>query len=453
MLLYHDLVPADQGIEPEREETRRLSRAERRRRVRAAQRTTRQELQRLMADGVLGLAIGAGLRELRRLCEEEADTVCGAPKGRHHAERKGYRHGTAPGWVVVGGLSLPFERPRVRTVDGKDELELETYKQAQDPRFLTEAVLAECLVRVSQREYRGVIRQLLRVPDEQPAGHTSHGTVGRRFIEGTQRLLEVILERRLDTQRYLVLWIDGKRFGRHQVLAALGLTDRGEKEVLGLWEGETENRAACQGLLEDLVRRGLSVEKGLLVVTDGGKGLAAAIDAVWGDRVLHQRCQWHKEQNVLDKLPEKERARAREVLWGAWDAKQSAEAAEKALRAFAAELERKGYEPAAASVREGLPETLTCQRLGVPEGLYPTLRTTNVIESAFSRAESLAAHVKRWQNGNQALRWAAAGLLQAEQSFAPLGDAAALAELAEILARHASGPAWEEAGVLVGAVT
>ncbi len=177
---------------------------------------------------------------------------------------------------------------------------------------------------------------MLRVPEGQPAGHTSHGTVGRRFIAGTQQLLEEMLERRLDNRRYLVLWIDDKQFGRHPVLAALGLMDQGVKEVLGLWEGQTENRAVCQALLEDLMRRGLSVQRGLLVVTDGSKGLAAAIEAVWSGRVVHQRCQWHKEQNVLDKVPERERAWVRQALWEAWDGGQSVRAAEGALQDLAA---------------------------------------------------------------------------------------------------------------------
>lgn len=124
-----------------------MARDERRRQVREAQRTTRAALAQIVKDGVLGLGVTAGLQELRRLCEEEADQLCGAPRGCHHRGRQAYRHSTAPGRVVVGGLSLALERPRVRALDGRGELELSTYKQAQDPRFLTEAVLAECLVR------------------------------------------------------------------------------------------------------------------------------------------------------------------------------------------------------------------------------------------------------------------------------------------------------------------
>ena len=176
-------------------------------------------------------------------------------------------------------------------------------------------------------------------------------------------------ERRLEDRRYLAILLDGKGFGDHLLLAAMGIDDQGHKHVLGVWEGDSENAEVCQGALEDLGRRGLDVTRGVLVIIDGGKGLAAAVRTLWGDVAIMGRCRVHKQRSVFKHLPKEEQKRVRCVLQQAWHEPDAA-VAEADLLALVAELE-KPYPKAAASLREGLAETLICQRLGLPRELIP----------------------------------------------------------------------------------
>lgn len=413
-----------------------LPRSERRRQVRAMWAEGIDERAVVVRQGLQALGIRMALQWLHKALEEEADALCGGPKGKHNPHRTGYRHGYELVWVPVGGQRVEIARPRVRTPDGKAEKPLSLYEQVQDGSFFSEAVLMETLAGVSQRRYGVVIETLTPVPEGVNAGSTSKSAVSRRFVAETDQWLKEWLNRPLDRERYLVLFVDGQALGPHHVIAVVGVTERGEKQVLGIWEGATENAEVCRALLEDLVRRGLSAERGLLVVIDGSKALAAAVRAVWGDRVLVQRCVVHKTRNVLEKLPQKRHASVQRALYQAWSA-PDARQGEAQLRRLVERLEAKGEEAAARSLAEGMEETLTCVRLNVPAELRKSLRSTNIIESVFSRHEGVAHRVKRWQNGNQALRWAAAALALAERGFHPLGTPEQWAQLAADLEDHA----------------
>jgi transposase-like protein len=203
--------------------------------------------------------------------------------------------------------------------------------------------------------------------------------------------------------------------GEHTVVVALGITAGGEKQVLGLWEGATENATVCRALLEDLIARGFEVDRGMLLVIDGSKALRAAVRDVLGQAAVVQRCQVHKKRNVLEHLPEKEREAVGKKLDAAWR-QTDYDNALRMLKRLADDLEVR-HPGAAASLREGLEETLTVVRLGLPELLARSLRSTNCIESAFDKVRGYAHHVKRWRNGRQVLRWSAAGLLAAEKGF------------------------------------
>jgi len=266
----------------------------------------------------------------------------------------------------------------------------------------------------------------------------SKSAMNRGFVAGTQELLQDILNRPLDQERYLVLFVDGVQLGKTRVICALGITYAGEKRVLGLWEGDTENAEVCTALLEDIITRGFSASnKKLMVVIDGSKALYKAVRTVWGDDVFIQRCQAHKKRNVLDKLPEDKHEWVGRKLSQAWN-KTDAVEAETDLLDLAVTLEESGYSEAGRSIREGLHDTLTCMRLDVPPVLRDSLETTNIIENAFSQLEIMDHRVKHWKNGNQALRWAAAALLTAEEkSFKPLKGHASLPQLAHILERQA----------------
>lgn len=347
--------------------------------------------------------------------------------------RQGYRNGTALGYVVVGGRKVAVQRPRLVDVAGK-ELLLESYAAMQNPETLNSTALRKVIEGVAQRRVNTGLMQDQPVPEEHRAYGASKSSVSRRWIAATESALVAQAERRLDDRRYLAILLDGKGFGNHLLLAAMGIDEQGRKYVLGVWEGDSENAEVCRAALEDLGRRGLDVTGGVLVIIDGGRGLAAAVRALWGDVAIVGRCRVHKQRNVFKHLPRSEQRRVRKVLQRAWH-EPNADVAQQDLLALIAELEGP-YPAAAASLREGLAETLTCQRLGLPPELIRALGTTNLIENAFSTTESICHRVCRWRNGTQATRWATMALLRAEQGFRPVASPEAMAVLARALAAH-----------------
>jgi len=209
--------------------------------------------------------------------------------------------------------------------------------------------------------------------------------------------------------------IDGTGFGDHLMLVAMGIDSKGEKHVLGVREGTTESEGVCRSLLQDLVERGLEVERARLFVIDGGRGIRTAIRGVFGLWALVQRCQEHKRRNVLDHLPKSKRARVSKLMRDAWKS-ESETTARRLLRQLARDLEP-AHPGAAASLREGLDETLTVLSLGVKGALARTLVTTNPIENLQGLLKQVVRNVKRWRSGSMALRWAVTGLMEAEKRF------------------------------------
>jgi putative transposase len=235
------------------------------------------------------------------------------------------------------------------------------------------------------------------------------------FIEKTRTALEELMARRLDDVRLAVMMLDGLEIADRVHVVALGVTTEGVKVPLGLWEGSTENATLARSLLADLVDRGLDPGQAILFVLDGGKALRRAIKDVFGEYALVHRCHRHKERNVLDLLPERDRPRVLARIRGAW-ALKDATRAETQLEALAAELER-SWPDAASSLREGMAETLTLMCLGITGRLAKSLSSTNPIESMIEIVRHTQRNVKRWQDGDMRKRWTAAGMLQAEQQF------------------------------------
>ena len=364
-------------------------------------------------EGLLALSVAVGLGVLAELMEEEVDEVVG-PKGRHDAERIAVRHGREAGEVTLGGRRVPVERPRVRSADGTSELPLETYAHFADRDPLTKVVLERMLAGVSTRRYRR-IQEPVGEAVEAGARSTSKSAVSRQFVARTRENLEALMHRRLDDVRLAVLMLDGVDLKGRTNVVALGITTDGVKIPLGLWEGSTENAAVATALLSDLVDRGLDVEQGVLCVLDGAKALRKAVRDVLGVVTPVQRCVRHKERNVLDHLPERDRPTLKQRLRRAW-ARDDHERALDELRTLASELER-SHPGAATSLREGLEETLTLQRLGIRGSLKQTLASTNPCESMIECVRRSSRNVKHWQSGDMALRWTAAGMLEAERQF------------------------------------
>jgi len=363
-------------------------------------------------EGLLALSVGVGLGVLAELLEEEVVEVVGA-KGRHDPERVAVRHGHEVGEVTLGGRRVQVERPRVRTADGAAEVRLATYEHFADRDLLSRVVLERMLAGVSTRRYQRTAEPV-GSEVEQAARSTSRSSVSRTFVERTRRSLGELMSRRLDDVRLAVMMIDGLELQERTNVVALGITTEGVKIPLGLWEGSTENATVATALLSDLVERGLDPEQGILFVIDGAKALRKAIRAVFGEAPV-QRCVRHKERNVLDHLPERERPSVKQRLRRAWALDEHARALEQ-LRQLAAELDR-SYPGAAGSLREGMEETLTLARLGVTGSLKRTLESTNPCESMIEIVRRTQRNVKRWSSGEMALRWTAAGMLEAERQF------------------------------------
>jgi putative transposase len=363
-------------------------------------------------EGLLALSVGVGLGVLAELLEEEVEEVVGA-KGRHNPERSAVRHGHESGEVTLGGRRVEVERPRVRSADGRSELLLETYAHFADRDPLARVVLERMLAGVSTRRYRRT-QEPVGSEVERAARSTSKSSVSRTFIERTRLSLAELMGRRLDDVRLAVMMIDGLELQGRTNVVCLGITTEGVKIPLGLWEGSTENATVATALLADLVERGLDPEQGILFVLDGAKALRKAIRNVFGDAPT-QRCVRHKERNVLDHLPERERPVVKQRLRRAWALDDHARALDQ-LRQLARELDR-GSPGAAGSLREGIEETLTLTRLGVTGNLKRTLESTNPCESMIEIVRHTQRNVKRWSSGEMALRWTAAGMLEAERQF------------------------------------
>jgi putative transposase len=363
-------------------------------------------------EGLLALSVGVGLGVLAELMEEEVDEVVG-PKGKHDPGRAALRHGHESGEVTLGGRRVQVERPRVRSADGQAELRLASYEHFADRDPLTKTVLERMLAGVSTRRFRRTAEPVGN-EIEQKARSTSKSSVSRMLVERTRRGLGELMSRRLDDVRLAVMMLDGLELQGRTNVVALGITTEGVKIPLGLWEGSTENATVATALLSDLVERGLDPEQGILFVIDGAKALRKAIRSVFGEAPV-QRCLRHKERNVTEHLPERDRPAVKQRLRRAWALDDHARALDQ-LRRLAGELDR-SYPGAAGSLREGMEETLTLTRLGVTGNLKRTLESTNPCESMIEIVRRTQRNVKRWSSGEMALRWTAAGMLEAERQF------------------------------------
>src|SRR5215203_2957626 len=364
-------------------------------------------------EGLLALSVGVGLGVLHELMEAEVEEVVG-PKGRHIPGRTGVRHGHENGEVTLGGRRVPVSRPRARTADGDREIELGTYAHfaARDP--LADVMLERMLAGVSTRRYARTGEPVGTDIDD-VARSTSKSAVSRQFVARTRENLLDLMSRPLGDLRLAVVMLDGIELKGRCCVVALGIDTDGVKHPLGLWDGSTENATVATTLLANLVERGLDVEQGVLVVLDGAKALRKAVRDVLGVHTPVQRCVRHKERNVLDHLPERDRPPVKRRLRQAWALDDPAAALER-LRGLAAELDR-SHPGAAASLREGLEETLTVTRLGVRGALRKTLQSTNPCESMIETVRRTSRNVKRWSSGDMCLRWTAAGMLEAERQF------------------------------------
>jgi putative transposase len=386
-------------------------------------------LRELVREALFDTVIVSGLEFVGEVLEEERATLCG-PRYQHDSQRQALRAGSVTSSMSLGGRRVGVERPRARSIDGR-ELSLPSWHawSARDP--LQQRAMEQMLVGVSTRRYA---RSLEPLPSELKVRGVGKSVVSERFVVGTARRLAALMQRKLGGLQLVAVMIDGVRFADHVVLAAIGIDTGGQKHVLGLREGATENVAACKALLADLIERGLPTERTLLFVIDGAKALHKAVSDIFGERTLIQRCREHKKRNVTDALPERMRASVRGAMSQAYATRDHRRAA-RSLENLARRLEA-DHPGAAASLREGLEETLTLTQLDLPESLERVLSSTNLIENLFGRVRDLAHRVKRWQGGTMILRWTAAGALEAEKSFRKITGYRGLPKLIAALRAH-----------------
>ena len=354
----------------------------------------------------LGLCIDAGQKVLAAMMEADRVALCG-PKGVPDTGRRAVRGGTTASQVVLGGQRIAVRRPRARSMT-EGELTLRSFEWAADADPLDAATMAAIAAGVSTRRYASTQEPV-------PAAHrpraASKSAVSRRFVQLSQEQLAQWLARPLGELDLPVVMIDGIHFRDRVILLALGIDAQGNKHVLGLREGSTEATRVVASLLADLVERGLAAERMRLWVIDGGKALRRAIVQTFGACALVQRCQEHKRRNVLAHLPEDMHASVKRALKDAWSA-SDADLARKQLGRLASSLQAR-HPGAAASLREGMEETLTVQALGITGALCRTLRTTNPIENLNGSVAHYARNVKRWGDGQMVLRWVASALSDA----------------------------------------
>ena len=391
-------------------------------------------MQEVLADvrhAFLGLCIDAGRQVLMTMMEADRVALCGA-KGVPDSNRSAVRGGHTRSQVVLGGQRIRVRRPRARDLrDGELDLPSYAWASATDP--LNDATLAAIAAGVSTRRYAST-QDKLSAPEVGIA--VSKSSVSRRFVALSQEQLQGWLERRFDDLDLPVVMIDGIHFRDRVVLLAMGIDAQGRKHLLGVHEGSTEATRVVRQMLSDLIERGLQASRTRLWVIDGGKALRRAITELFGQHALIQRCQEHKRRNVIEHLPEAMHVGVNRALRDAWECTDAALAG-KQLERLVGSLKRQ-HPGAAASLREGMDETLTAQQLGIGGALYRTLRTTNPIENLNGLVAWYTRNVKHWKDGSMVLRWIASALSDASGRFRRLRGHAAMPELLKALDKAAS---------------
>lgn len=373
--------------------------------------------------------IQQGMLALQEVLRQEQEALCG-PAHKKGAPDEAKRWGAARGRLSFGGQRVVVDRPRVRK-EGK-EVPLETWEEfaSEDP--LDAKAFDQMVLGVSTRNYE---RSLDELPDDLEAHGTSRSAASRRFSKKTEEQLEQWRARSLADEVIVVIMIDGLVVAGQTVLVALGVTEQGEKQPLGLYLGTTENTTAVQGLLDDLIERGLNATVPRLFVIDGSKALRKAIKNTFGRRALVQRCQVHKMRNVLDHLPKAKQKAVGAQLRDAYRSRSKATARKRLLQLIG-HLEDE-HPDASASLREGLDETLSLRDIGLKEALERTLSTTNMLENLNGSIRRVSRNVKHWQDGKMIKRWVAAGIIEASGKFRKLRGYQDLMQLSKYLATYA----------------
>jgi len=382
------------------------------------------------------MLIPLGLKAVEEELKAEVKGLVGGPRYNRTGTGK-KRWGHNPGSVFIGDQKLKINVPRVRDMEAGQEVQLRSYERLQSPAHLDQVALSRVINGISQGKYE---RAAECVPETFGIKKSS---ISRKFIRASAKRLQEFLERDLSRHDIVAIFIDGKFFASNEMVIALGVTISGEKIVLGFIETSTENHVICRDFLNGLKRRGLQLDREILFVIDGGKGIYKGIREVMGESALIARCQWHKRENILKYLTKEKRETFRKKLQNAYE-QTSYDLAKKALGVLRNEL-RLINQSAVNSLDEGLEETLLLQRLGMMEKLGRSFKTTNCIENVNKQLELYTGRVSRWQNSNQRQRWVATALLEIEPQLRMVMGYEHLQELRESMKRFVARRKTESA--------
>jgi putative transposase len=378
------------------------------------------------------LCLRAGTAAIEAMLAADVEQLCGK-RYQRQGNRQGYRWGQIDSEVGWHGGKAGIRRPRVRQRGG-GEVELPSWKAIREADLLSRWAFNQMLIGVATRKYARSVRLPEGDLASQAKRATTKSSVSRRFVALSMAKLKEWLSADLSGFDLLVIQIDGLRVGDHVLVAAIGIDGAGDKHVLAVALGATENAAVVKVLLADLVERGLRAEIARLFIVDGAKALSRAVRDTFGSLALIQRCQVHKGRNIIERLDPSLHAGVKKVLRQAWDS-PTAEQAERVLRNLARRLDHDAP-GVSASILEGMDEILTVIRLGLPHELRRSLGCTNAIESLMAVLRQVCRNVKRWRNARMALRWTGTAMLEAEKSFRRLKAHKQLPILRAALLRH-----------------
>lgn len=368
-----------------------------------------------------------GMMQVTDALKKEVEQMAGRWYGRKEEGTHARRHGTNPGTVRLAGQKVPIRVPRIRGKDG--EIPLKSYQKLHgNSGELNETLLHRVLYGISCRNYEQAAES---IPG---AIGLSSSTVSRSFIEASASQLKAFQERDLSNEDYVALFLDGKSFADTLMVVAMGVTMDGTKRILGFVETTTENKTVLTEFLRSLQARGLDVSQGILAVIDGAKGLRAAVRAAFPKRALIGRCHWHKRENIVGHLPKGEQKGWRKRIQKAFD-RPTLKEAKTEIERLLEELDEIN-QSAAASLREGLDEILTLQRLGVFEKIGRSFKTTNCIENVNGMIEERCAKVDYWKNSSQKQRWLVAALIDIEPRIRRVKGYRHLPKLREAIQRE-----------------
>jgi len=373
---------------------------------------------------MIQLLVPLALQSINETLTAELDSLTGK-RYQHSDATSCTRWGSNPGYAFIGNQKLDIKVPRVRDTSTGKEVSLKSYKALQNPSAINESVLAIVINGISTRKYEKVVEKI-----PQTFG-IKKSTISNKFIVQSSKKLKELMERDLKNDDIVAIFIDGKTFADNEMIVALGVNIPGEKSVLGVIESSTENTLVMKDFLNDLVARGLSTEHEILFIIDGAKGLSKGIKAVFGDKAIIQRCQWHKRENVVSYLPKEQQKRMRNKLQKAYE-QISYTVAKSALLSIKKELEVLNTS-AVKSLEEGFEETLTLHKLGLFSVLGTSFKTTNCIESFNKQLQIYMGRISYWKNSSQRQRWFATAALEIEPKLRKVKGHKSLLNLREAM--------------------